>query len=236
MSSRYFILTKENNKKVDDNTNNQIIYLNDKIHHILPQTNIQYYCENGLFESALIEWSSQFCKKEKVFLDIGAHSGTYSLSLAHNCREVYSFEPQKSTYYALCGGVALSNIQNITCLNFGLGSPEQVGKRTLKIVSSDGGGSSLHANNQRVLREEQIEVKTLDSFEINEIGFIKMDVEDNELYVLQGAIETLKRSNYPPILFESNNKNDELFCFINNLGYKIIEITGVSNMFLASIQ
>ena len=68
-------------------------------------------------------------------LDIGAHTGTYTVSLAQYCNHVYAFEPQKMTYYALCGSIALSNLTNVTCLNVGLGSNEQVGKQTLNIIT-----------------------------------------------------------------------------------------------------
>lgn len=232
MSTKYFILTKQPGSQIYDNTDNQIVYLNNKDVHILPQINLTYYATHGLFESNLIEWCKQFCGKDKVFLDIGAHSGTYTICLSAYCKEVYSFEPQKMTYYSLCGGIALSGKQNVTCLNFGLGSPEQVGKQTLKIVSNDGGGSSLHSTSG-ILREETIEVKTLDELNIENIGFIKMDVEENELYVLKGALETLKKSNYPTILFESNNENKELFDYIKEIGYKgIIPVGGCKNMFL----
>jgi FkbM family methyltransferase len=234
MSTKYFILAKPKNKSVNDNTENQIIYLNNIV-HILPQVNMDYYIKYGLFESNLIEWVTQFCKN-KTMLDIGSHSGTYAISCAKYCDKVYAFEPQKMTYYSLCGSVALSNINNIECINFGLGSDEQVGTKQLNIVSNDGGGSSL-INNTNVLSTENIEVRTLDSFNIKNIGFIKMDVEDNELNVLKGAVETLKQSNYPKILFESNkaSKNsDELFNYLTELNYKIISINGFNNMFLAS--
>ena len=55
----------------------------------------------------------------------------------------------------------------------------------------------------------------------------------NELQVLQGGVETLKRSGYPKIIFECNRKNDELFDFIKNMGYGIVPIRGYNNMFLA---
>jgi FkbM family methyltransferase len=232
MSTKYFILSKPSDKTVDSNSENQIVFLNRSQTFILPQINLEYYSKHGLFENQLIEWSKQFCKEDKVFLDIGAHTGTYSISLAPHCKEIHSFEPQKMTYYALCGSVALSNATNITCHNIGLGSTEQVGPLKLKIVSNDGGGSSIHANGN-ILREEIINIHTLDSLHLTDIGFIKMDVEENELYVILGAIETLKSCGYPPILFESNTTNDILFNFIQNLGYKIIKISGCSNMFLA---
>ena len=202
------------------------------INYILPFNHIHHHIENGLFEEKLIELSKQFCNKDKVFLDIGAHTGTYALSLSQYCKNVHAFEPQKMTYYALCGSVALSNINNIECHNYGLGSEEQVGEQTLKIVSIDGGGSSLHSTTG-IIGEEKITIKTLDSLNIDNVGFIKMDIEENELYALQGAVETIKRCNNPPILFECNVTNEPLFNFITSIDYRIINISEFSHMFLA---
>ncbi len=236
MSTRYFILTKTASNQITDNTDDQIIFPN-KISYLLPRINLEYYSQNGLFENQLIEWTKQLCSPDKVFLDIGAHTGTYTLSLANLCKHVYSFEPQKMTYYALCGSIALSNLQNVTCLQTGLGSSDQTGKAILKIVSDDGGGSSIHATDG-ILKEEEIQIYTLDHFQIVDIGFIKMDVEENELSVLHGAVETLRRSNYPKILFESNSGDSSeegraLFSFLSELGYRIIKLNGYHNMYLA---
>lgn len=234
MSTKYFILTKEH---TTDNETDQIIFINRPTTYILPQVNMEYYAKHGLFENQLIEWTKQLLTIDKIFLDIGSHTGTYAISLADLCKEVYCFEPQKMTYYALCGSVALSNKQNITCFQMGLGSEDQVGTKTLNIVSNDGGGSSIHITKD-ILREEQIDIRTLDSYNIDNIGFIKMDVEENELDVLKGAMETIIRSNYPKILFESNpidlTRQHALFEYITNiLNYRIINIGGYSNMYLA---
>lgn len=233
MSTKYFLLTKNENKSVTDNSDNQIVVLNKSLVYVLPQNDVNYYASNGMFESSLIEWCKQFCSKNKCILDIGAHIGTYTISLAKYCDHVYSFEPQKMTYYALCGGIALSNIRNVTCHNYGLGSDDQVGVQTLKIVSADGGGFSLHTCAKPVLREESVSIKTLDDFDLNDIGFIKMDVEDNERFVIMGGLKTLERSNYPKILFESNGENKELMDLLASIGYKICNICGYGNMYLA---
>ena len=237
MSTKYFLLTKNPNKSTSENEENQIVFLNSSLTFVLPSVNLDYYSAYGLFENGLIEWAKQLCGKSKNFLDIGAHSGTYSLCLSDYCNQVYSFEPQKMTYYALCGSVALSNKHNITCYNFALGSEDQVGTTTLKIHSNDGGGSSLHVSDvDPVLREEIITVKTLDSMELTNIGLIKMDVENNELFVLKGALNTIEQSGYPKILFESNKENTELFDYLQiEMGYRIISITGIHNMFLAEL-
>ena len=253
-SCSYFILKKSRNDTIGNDDKNEFITIDNtntrnnqpKNVYILPYNNLEYYKNYGLFEKGLIEWSKQFCSSDKNMLDIGAHTGTYAISLAHLCNKVYAFEPQQMTYYSLCGSVALSNIQNIDCIKYGIGSESQVGIQSLNIVSDDGGGSTLHggsdggntssgSSNTNVLKTETIEVKTLDRFNITNISFIKMDVEDNELNVLQGALNTLKNSNYPKILFESNTYNEKLFNFLKGLNYTIITINGVNNMFLASI-
>jgi len=238
MSTKYFILTKPANNNTDDNADNQIVHLNPGKRQIflLPEVNLDYYWRRGLFECQLIEWSKQFCSNSKIFLDIGAHTGTYAISLASRSKSVVAFEPQRATYYALCGSVAASGLADkIDCKQCGLGAEDQVGTQVLKIVSNDGGGSSLApAEHEKVLREETIEVRTLDSFNIQNVGFIKMDVENNELNVLRGALNTLRESNYPPILFESNGANPTLFGFLKEaLGYNIVNVVGVNNMFLA---
>jgi len=223
----------DTSKSITDTSSNQFGIISSSRIYILPLAMKHYYEHKGLFEADLIEWCKEFCNSDKIFLDIGAHTGTYSISLSPYVKSVYSFEPQKMTYYALCGSVALSNVNNIECIRCALGSPEQIGIQTLNIISPDGGGSSILARNQYTLATEEIKVSTLDSFNLDNIGFIKMDIEDNEYNALLGATETLKRSNNPRIVFECNGSNEKLFGLIISLGYKIIPIQNYSNMFLA---
>lgn len=226
-----FILTK-NKKDSIENKTTQIICLTENI-YILPKNLLEYYVNNGLFEKELIEWCKQLCSKDKIMLDIGAHTGSYSISLAEHCKTVYAFEPQRMIYYSLCGGVALSNIKNVYCQNVGLGSRSQVGTCKINGISLDGGGATIHApNNTMILYQEDIEIITLDSLNLDNIGFIKIDVENNELQALQGGIHTLDRSNYPKILFEMNEYNEQLITFLNDLNYKIIRVS-YNHMFLA---
>ena len=119
--SHYMILSKPSGKDIADNDDNQVISLSkNDLCFILPKNLSSCYLNNGLFEANLIDWCKQFCSKSKITLDIGAHTGTYGISLSKNSKEVYCFEPQKMTYYALCGSVALSNLQNIKCMQLAL--------------------------------------------------------------------------------------------------------------------
>ena len=240
--SKYFILSKSNEGEILDTKNDQIIYINQPKIMIIPREYISHHSQYGIYESTLMTWISQeFSSKEKLFLDIGAHTGTFSINLANKFKHVYSFEPQKMTYYALCGSVALSNINNITCINVALGSQEQcfTGTAILNITSEDGGSSSLYKSNEEpILREELIQIRTLDNYiDIfkNEIGVIKMDVEKNELEIIKGGLKCLEKSNYPMIFFEAEKPYGEVFDFLKGLGYNVIPIQSYLNMYLAEI-
>ena len=234
--SKYIILTKDEKNTVDDNRNNQVYMINKSQTYLLPSCLVNCYIQRGLFESNLIEWVKQYCSKDKIMLDIGAHTGTYAISLAPYSKKVLAFEPQKLTYYALCGSVALSSLENVDCFQYGLGSIEQEGEQKLNIVSEDGGGSTVVNTTVNVIKHEIINVKTLDSLNLIEaISLIKMDVEENELEVLKGGILTIARCGYPNILFESNNAaNVAIFDYLRTvMNYRIVRINGYSNMYLA---
>lgn len=71
---------------------------------------------------------------------------------------------------------------------------------------------------------ERVEVRTLDSFEFESPGFIKIDVEGHEEKVLRGARETLQRCK-PSLLIEIEERhNPGAFARINGdltaLGYQ----------------
>jgi FkbM family methyltransferase len=210
-----------------------------------PNPTSEHILSKGIFEKPLIEWArDNYGNKEKIFLDIGAHMGTYVFNLAPHFKHSYAFEAQRNTYYGLAGGVALNGLtKKVTAHHCALSSPENVGDLELKIISPDGGGSSIKnlANNTHPLSTEKVEAKTLDSFHIDDIGLLKIDVEGAELDVLKGAASTLVRNGFPPILFEVwpdawyQEAKEELMDYVRSLGYRIQRIYS-NNMYLASIN
>jgi FkbM family methyltransferase len=199
----------------------------------------------GIPEHPLIEFCKQFANSTKRFIDGGAHMGAYSILLAEHFASVEAFEAQRRTYFQLCGNIFLNEKTNITPHNFALTNHEYTySDTTLYVVSDDGGGSStIRPDEAQIKSKETVETIHIDNFVWSNVGLIKMDVEGAELEAIQGARETLKRCNFPPILFESNGpgahnqKRSELFKYLMNaLPYQVGNIKGYDNMFIALRQ
>lgn len=201
--------------------------------------------EAGMPEQDLIRWVGQtYGNPNKIFLDIGAHVGTYALTLAHEFKHTYAFECNPTVFCCLAGNVGLRGLTtHISPLPYALGNHN--GTSTYHVRSEDGGGNGI-----KKLSDEDdqcttltVEVWTLDSFELDNIGCIKIDVEGFEKEVVLGARETLKRSGYPPIVFESwgawkgvpESIRTELFACLNEIGYDINVLTGAQDMFVATV-
>lgn len=164
---------------------------------------ILFYGEHGHNELA---FCGQFLKKGDVVFDVGAHQGTHSLTFARTVEEsgaVYSFEPQRIMFQNLCASVALNSLANVYAFNNAVG--EDAG--SVRIVSYDY-AKRAHFSGMKISAEntgEEIPLIALDSFAqsrgLNQVNFLKIDVEGMELSVLLGA-QKLVSSNRPIVYCE----------------------------------
>ena len=191
----------------------------------IPDNMEQYLGENNtLPENLVIEWCKENIDSSKVFIDIGAHIGTYTWSIAPYCKEVIAFEPTKHNYNILCGNIALANLSHkVTTYNTPLSYQE---KECVFYERDEDGGTNGLATPYLEGSDDsyKITTKTLDSFVIENIGLIKIDVEGHEYEVLQGAKRTIIQNGYPPILFECWNipeLKEKLFIYLQDMGYSV---------------
>lgn len=196
----------------------------------------------GVPELPIIQWAAKtFGDKNKTFIDGGAHMGAYSVLLSDSFKEIHSFEAQRRTYHQLCGNIFINEKDNIHAHNVALTNPSRANDTTtLSIVSEDGGGSTVCEPHAPVLRTEKVKTRTIDSYHIENVGLIKLDIEGNELSALQGAVHTINKSGRPPIIFEANNdvwyeqQKKELFNYLYVTKYEVKEIRPFDNMYVAT--
>lgn len=157
----------------------------------------------GSYEESWIKIIAKLTK-DKVFIDIGANIGIYSLSLFKEARQIYAFEPENETYNRLVNNLKINNIRNIKTYKKAV-TEKDVSNLTLYINRENMGLSSLKIHYAE--GKQLIQATNLDSFikenRIKNIGVVKIDVEGSELDVLLGASHTLNRIG-PPILIELN--------------------------------
>jgi FkbM family methyltransferase len=200
------------------------------------------YFNTGFYEKGYVTWATDnFVKSDKNVIDIGAHIGWYTVNLAKKAKHVYSFECSPKSFNYLCANIALNQQDyNVTKFNCALSDRNQVTKYYIR-DQHDGGGNGISKFDYDVINNTpyiDVPAKTLDSFELTNVNFIKIDVEGHEKEVLKGAVNTIIYNDYPKILFESWDehveKNNypaiqlrkELFEFIESLEYKIVKVGG----------
>ncbi len=184
------------------------------------------------WETFLHKYFKEYSNKELNCLDIGANIGTHTVILSELFKNVYAFEPQKEVFELLKLNLKENNCTNVIPYNFGLGEKEK--KANLGFIdknkSNNFGGVAI-VEKEGDIKGESIDIKTIDSLELKDIGFIKIDVEGYEYNALLGGEQTIKKYR-PVIVFEQHDDKSELFGWLSEIGYKIRKIS-VQNDYIA---
>lgn len=149
----------------------------------------------GVYQHFKIEKAMGFVDNRRVALDIGAHVGFWSMWLADEFESVHAFEP--SPEHAECFSRNVTG-KNVTLHQYALGA--SAGRSGLSSDPDNSGKACLAAG-------AAVEVRALDSFELQDVGLIKIDVEGYESEVLDGARRTIARCR-PIVVFEDNGQHE----------------------------
>lgn len=134
-------------------------------------------------------------------VDGGAHVGSWTLHMAKRFAQVIAFEPAPDTHEALAANIAEYRAREpeagmIIHHKLALG-----GHRHTTGMADDQRYSGGNTGGRYLKGPGDIEVVTLDSFNRESLGFLKLDVEGYEVFALEGAVETLTRCK-PVVLIE----------------------------------
>jgi len=132
----------------------------------------------------------------RKIIDIGAWWGPWSIWWHDKATSVEIFEPNKDILPKLMNNVG--KLQNCTIHNMALG--DRQGSVSMQCADHSG---TYHVSGQN----GDIEIKTLDSFQFDNVDIIKIDAEGYELPVLEGAKDTILR-NRPWIQIEGNKSGE----------------------------
>jgi len=170
-------------------------------------------------EPETINWLDSF-SEGKIFWDIGASVGTFSLYAASTKgANVVSFEPMPNTYAVLVENI-LTNRLNSQIEAFCISLSDHTDIGTLYITSTVAGTSehNIHRKNDTPQSAHRYQTTQsslcytiddfIDQFSIRPPNYIKIDVDGNENKILRGARRTLKSVSLRSILLEIDENND----------------------------
>ena len=166
----------------------------------------------------------------RLAIDVGASWGLYTFLLQRCTNVVVAFEPnpEKAEYLSRIfkKGVTIYPI----ALSDRSGKSELIVPLAASALATIEAANPLSAATDADIIRIKVPLSRLSEFELQNVGFIKVDVEGHELSVLSGAHDLLTRDN--PILFieiERRHNPDNftrVFDLLFGLGYKAFVCDG----------
>lgn len=177
------------------------------------------------FDESKMRVLARLANKNRNVIDIGANKGVYTHFLGWCGAHVHAFEPNPPIYRMLARAIP----SNGTAYDIALGARNT--ERTDLFVPLYG---KMAVNADATLdpqakekRHTVVEVpcRTLDSFNFQNVGLIKLSVNGGECAILDGARETIARDR--PLLFLTLREGESCGC-ASSLAYLKTFATGIS--------
>ena len=190
--------------------------------------NGQYQRGNWVFAQTLIDtWHRA--------IDVGSNNACNAIHYAKRFSTVECFEPTPLAQQLWLNTVRDNQVNNVNLYPVGVG--EKAYTTEIIIHEKNGGHNHLsHFDKNPRSRPEEghrqriaVDVKTIDSYAFQDVGFIKIDVEGYEQFVLQGAKATIDRCR-PTIQLEIvgnqcrkfNYAAEDMISWIRSWDYRVI--------------
>ena len=155
----------------------------------------------GVYQPVHRRRSLEYVTDYSRAVDVGAHVGLWSRDLAGRFQHVLAFEPLAINRECLEQNVP-RDVVDIMAMALG----NHHGAVSMEVPEELTTGPTRIA----VERKGWIPIGRLDDFELDSLGYIKIDVEGFELQVLKGAEQTLRR-HQPIVIVEQKGFGHEHF-------------------------
>ena len=168
-----------------------------------------------------------------VFLDVGAHCGTYAIRYERFFASIVAFEPSTANAEALRHNVALNGLQS-KIVTMSAAVAESPGVSDLFLGATEDRHSLLSSTPSQP--SVQVQVTTLDRVladrrvDSGEVRLVKVDVEGAEIEVLRGATHLLSHGS-PAWIIEVNSPEDEKIVdgYMTRFGYHLQNVVDGRN-------
>lgn len=155
----------------------------------------------------------EFVKNFTTAIDAGANYGIMSYNLNSKFSKICAFEVDNQVRECLKKNVKKFQLNNVEIYDCGLSDREESVSLTY-LKNTFGTHINKNVSGDNIC-------KTLDSFDLTEIGFIKLDCEGYEPYILKGAEQTIKKYR-PVILMEEKNYSGRYYGEKGNLAVDLL--------------
>lgn len=186
------------------------------------------------------ELIEKFPEKRNTFVDIGANIGTYSISLSRYFNKVLAYEPEPNNYNCLKLNVETNSIKNIIINNAAI-----LNKNGYFSIENHDKSEGIHPGTYYINIDQEGNIPCrllnddLKELGIKEVGFIKIDTEGSELYILK-SIQNILINHTPIVCVEINDcsyKNfgipkEEILTFMETQNYKVYKIVGCNYYYI----
>ena len=189
--------------------------------HWQPAANYYYYRARWLLDPEL-DVICRGLERGSRAIDVGANEGVYTHAFASTGAKVEAFEPHPACLEVL--RAYARRHRNVRPHGVALGDHPHTA--TLHVPKISGRVVPARASLEPIGADAQcysVEVRTLDSFNFDDVAVIKIDVEGRELDVLHGARETVMRCR-PMLLLEIEQRHlrvpmRDVFAAVTDMGY-----------------
>lgn len=171
----------------------------------------QIVTHNTFFEIGFLEFLRTKYGTQRSIIDVGANIGNHAVFFSEYLEhdKIYCFEPDEDNLEILKDNMANKNCEifdvalsdhdgTATLYNC---DPGNSGAFSLEVFDSKIAEGSQHRLSKSYVAKYNVPIRTLDSYNLQNISMIKIDVENHELPVLEGAKQTIL-NNKPIVIFE----------------------------------
>lgn len=189
----------------------------------------------GTFEPLETSFIARFIKEGAIVVDIGANFGWYTTHAADQVGEfgkVHSFEPIPETFELLKSNIERNGFaERVVVNNAAVGAANE--RATFHIPIRMGAGSpfaSLKKQTWGRYREINVNVRVLDDYlndaGVEQVEFLKCDVEGAEMLVLQGLSKFLTNGRVKLLMLELVERSLEKFGYSRKAVLELMQSSG----------